>query len=192
LTVLDLGDLVIIGLGLAFVLRSPQARNRRSVMTLSLLVITYVAAAAALSGITEGIVKIGVVWTYGLIVLRIPRALGMPSASDARTDHALRSIIEPVNASLDVWKRDPSPASMTRTAETTETALERLAALSPVPGRWRTTAELLRRYLAAVRDAAMASDAGAPVSLLPQEVAGPGFDALLQELDNAWRRAARV
>ena len=79
----DVGDLLILGAGLVFVLRWPSARNRRAALTLSALAAIYGLAALVLAGPPEGIVKIGVVWTFVLIVLGRPTWLGMLSTRDA-------------------------------------------------------------------------------------------------------------
>jgi len=187
----DIGDLLILGGGLAFVLRWPAARTVRAGLTLAALTAIYVLGAIVLAGAAEGIVKIGVVWAYVLIVLRLPTLLGMPSAKDAQTDRALRSVFTPVNRALDSWRVNPGLASWTQTAEACQSALSRLDAMPAVPARWRTTLELVRRYITAVRDAAVAYDPSAP-GQLPPEVTGPAFATLIQQLDEAWRSARRA
>lgn len=191
MTPVDIGDFLILGGGLVFVLRWPAGRNVRAGLTLAALIAIYLLGAIVLSGAAEGIVKIGVVWAYVLIVLRLPALLGMPSAKDARTDQVLRSVFTPVNRALDNWKVNPGLASWTQTSEACDAALSRLDAMPAAPARWRTTVELVRRHITAVRDAASAYDPRAPEQL-PPEVTGPAFASLIQQLDEAWQSARRV
>jgi hypothetical protein len=190
-TAVDVGDLLIVGGGLAFVLRWPSARNRRALLTLGALASVYVIAAIVLSGVPEGAVKIAVVWSYVVIILRFPTLLGMLSAADAKIDRSLRTIFWSVNNALDGWRLDPGPPSWAQTAEACESALSRLESLPPVGRRWQATVEFIRRYISAVRDAATAFDPHGPTPL-PPEVTGPALASLVRQIDDAWQGALRI
>lgn len=181
-------DFIVLGAGLAFAVLWLHARNRRAARTLGLLVLAFVAGAVALSGDAQFVVKSAVIVVYAVIVLFVPRALGLLSTKDRNIDGELSSIMKPVRSAIGAWERDPSVEAMLATGHACDVAIVRLASLEPPPRHWRTTLELARRYIFAVRDLAKSNDPATPTGL-PPSAAGPALESLARQVDDAWRNA---
>jgi len=182
-------DFIVLGVGLAVAGLGLGARNRRAALTLSVLVIVFVVGAIALAGVAQFLVKSAVIGAYAVIVMFLPRALGLPSARDRTMDSKLRSIMEPVQSGISVWERDPSEEAMLATADACDIALERLESLEHPPRQWQTAVGMARRYVSAVRDVARSNDPSTPTAL-PPSTARPALKSLAREVDDAWRKAA--
>ena len=119
-------DFIVLGAGLAFAVLWLHARNCRAALTLGTLVLVFVVGSLALSGVAQFLVKSAVIGAYAVIVMFVPRALGLLSAKDHTTDGELRSIMEPVRSAIGAWESDPSVEAMLATADACNVAIDRL------------------------------------------------------------------
>lgn len=151
-------DVVVASVGSLYVLWTPVLRTRRTVAFLVVLAGTLLAANVLHDSNATAGLKILVIVAYLVGIIRYPHVLAGLTAAEAAFDGDLRSLLRPVKHAHGRWLRayaraasDDVRLARQETREACNSALARLADLSPPNWEWEQTAELVSAYLSALR-----------------------------------------
>lgn len=183
-------DLIVILAGAVLWAMVSTAKSPRSISVLVGFAIAYVLAGVATSGLVRFLGQATVVWVYIVIALRYPLAMSGNSLQDARIDRTLRSVRVSVAAAREsIIASASNPAARRQAADACELALRRLDKLPAEHPRWGRTIQLVRQYVAALRDAAQAPPR---MPLLPSDATAGAMSQLVLDIDREWRAAIRA